>query len=330
MGFKLKKKTKIPNKLIPQILMLLSWIVCAFIGYLVKADLVTILVKFMLVNGTLVTTVATHGWDQTYGIKTLLSELIKRDKDFFLDGEKMDILKKMWYKKIINSLISYISVLIVLSLFIYVKQRTLFSVVYFDYIFTITAVPMFCIFDLLEKLRNEPYKINKKYFSLIFLVFIGLLFISFIVLSQTGIVRILSGVGSFITAVIFFIVGRYLYLQELIKEPEVKQELLKKQWKFWRTLKTKEEREKAIYDCIISNGYYFESENWGSKFNFQRKVDTKLDSQNPISNNDLVISVEEAEKLYSSETLQGVRDIAVKINNSLSYFRAYEKKGDLK
>jgi len=299
------------------------------IGYLLKADIVTILGKYMLINGTLVSTVATHGWDSTYGIKTILSELMRKDKNFFLDGKKMDILKKMWYKKIINLGISYFSILIILSSVVFYNQKTIDSIIYFGYIFTVTAIPMFCLFDLLEKLRKEPYKLNKIYFSLLFTVVLGLIFLTFVVVSQTLLVKILCSVGTLFTVALFIISGRYIYLQELIKEPEIKQELLKKQWKFWAKLKTKEEKESAIYDCIISNGYYFDSENWGSKFNFQRKVNTKSDSKNSLPNNDLVFSIEKAEEFYSEETLKGVRDIAVKIVNSLSYFRNYEKKGDL-
>lgn len=330
LGFLLKKKTKIPNKLIPPILTFVSWSICATIGYLLNNNIFTILVNYMLVNGTLVTTVATHGWDSSYGIKTILSELMKKDKDFFLDGEKMDILKKMFYKKILNIGLSYLLVLAALSIVIFFQQGSLYSVLYFDYIFTITAIPMICVFDLLEKIRKEPYKLNKQYISFICLVIVGLVFLSFIVLSAMNLIKILASAGLLISIVIFFIVGRYLYLQELIKEPEMKQELLNKQWKVWAKFQTKEEKESAIYDCIISNGYYFESENWGSKFNFQRKVDTKSDSKDALPNNNMVLSVEEAELLYTEETLKGVRDMADKITNSLAYFRSYEKKGDLK
>lgn len=83
LGSILKYIMPVNNKAIPNILMVVSWLVCGTIGWITGANWIAIIVQYALLNGTLVSSVAVHGWDSAYGIKTIISKMIAREKKLF-------------------------------------------------------------------------------------------------------------------------------------------------------------------------------------------------------------------------------------------------------
>jgi len=82
-GAGLKYLLPIPNKAISNVLMIISWIVCGLIGWWQGESAITAIGIYGFLNGTLVSSVAVHGWDSAYGVKTIISDLIAREKDIF-------------------------------------------------------------------------------------------------------------------------------------------------------------------------------------------------------------------------------------------------------
>lgn len=82
-GAMLKYLLPIHNKSISNILMIVSWIVCGLIGLWQGESLIVAIGQYALLNGTLVSSVATHGWDSAYGVKTIISDLMAREQKIF-------------------------------------------------------------------------------------------------------------------------------------------------------------------------------------------------------------------------------------------------------
>jgi len=74
---------KFKNNAISNTLMLISWGICALVGFWQGENLITVIGQYALLNGTLVCSVAVHGWDNSYGVKTIISDLIAREKKIF-------------------------------------------------------------------------------------------------------------------------------------------------------------------------------------------------------------------------------------------------------
>lgn len=74
---------KFKNDAISNTLMIISWIVCTIIGLWQGEGAITAIGVYGLLNGTLVSSVAVHGWDSAYGVKTIISDLIAREKKIF-------------------------------------------------------------------------------------------------------------------------------------------------------------------------------------------------------------------------------------------------------
>ena len=74
---------KFKNSAISNTLMIIAWIVCGTIGWWQGENLITVIGQYALFNGTLVSSVAVHGWDSAYGVKTIISDLIAREKKIF-------------------------------------------------------------------------------------------------------------------------------------------------------------------------------------------------------------------------------------------------------
>ena len=74
---------KFENDAISITLWILSVLICGFIGFWHGEDLITILGQYALFNGSLVSACAVHGWDNSYGVKTIISILVAREKKIF-------------------------------------------------------------------------------------------------------------------------------------------------------------------------------------------------------------------------------------------------------
>lgn len=82
-GAFLKYILPVPNKAISNVLMVISWLVCASIGLWQGEGAITAIGVYGFLNGTLVSSVAVHGWDSAYGVKTIISDLMAREKNIF-------------------------------------------------------------------------------------------------------------------------------------------------------------------------------------------------------------------------------------------------------
>lgn len=82
-GAFIKYITPIHNKFIPNVVLVFGWIICGVFGWCQGESLIVIIGQYMLLNGTLVASVATHGWDSAYGVKTIISDVMAREKQIF-------------------------------------------------------------------------------------------------------------------------------------------------------------------------------------------------------------------------------------------------------
>lgn len=112
-------------------------------------------------------------------------------------------------------------------------------------------------------------------------------------------------------------VFNHYYLTELVKQPAMLQEILFHKWKDWETTTS------DIANYFIDSGYYFESDSWNSRFNFQCKVKNAFIPENNVSNSDVDISINKGN--VSEEPLRRAKAIV----DSFQFYKSFSKKEDL-
>ena len=323
-GFWIKKKTKIHNKLIPIMIMILSWLVCGLIGVALGKNLSTILGQYSLFNGTLISTVATHGWDSTYGIKTILTELVKKEDDFFLGGKvNLTKLREIYKFKILNNFLSFIAVLAITNIVLFLLKSNVTVMFYYSYIILSSVLYFNILKDFINNKKYKYYKINKYYYVLILLALTTMVTTTLFLLGNILILKVISGISTLAILSIGFVVFNYYYLPELVKQPAILQDILQLKWKdFESTIGNKESTTSDIANYIIDSGYYFESDTWNSRFNFQCKVKNATVSENTVSDSNVDISLKEN---VSDEPLRRAKAIV----DSFQFYKSFSQKEDL-
>lgn len=298
--------------------------VCGSIGFALGKSLTTILAQYSLFNGTLVSTVATHGWDSTYGIKTILRELIKKENDFFLGG-KMNLTKirEIYKNKFIINFLSLFVVLLIANLGLFLMNSNLEVIVYYSYIILSSVLYFNIIKNFLHNKKYEQYKINKYYYVMIILILATMGTTTLFLISNLLLLKVISGITTIALISINYIIFNHYYLIELVKQPSILQNILFQKWKDWEaTIENKEATAKNIADYITDSGYYFESDTWNSRFNFQCKVKNAISSKDNIPNPDVDISVKEN---VSEEPLRRAKAIV----DTFQFYKSFSKKEDL-
>ena len=304
--------------------MILAWLICGLIGFALGKDLATILAQFSLFNGTLVSTVATHGWDSTYGIKTILSELVKKEDNFFLGG-KMNLtkLRQIYKSKFLYCFLSLFVVLAISNIVLFVLHSTFEVLAYYNYII-LSSVLYFSI--LLNIITNKVYykhKINKYYYMLIADIILIMATATLFLLANLLVLKVITGIATLALLALGFVIFNYYYLLEIVKQPATLQYILQFKWKDWeKTIDNKETSISTIANYFIDSGYYFESDSWNSRFNFQCKVKNATSSENIISDSDVDLSIKGNVSEESTRRAEAIVE-------SFQFYKSFTKREDL-
>lgn len=304
--------------------MILSWLICGLVGLVLGKDLATILAQFSLFNGTLISTVATHGWDSTYGIKTILSELIKKEDNFFLGG-KMNLtkLRQIYKSKFLYCFLSLFAVLLIANIILFALHSTIEVLAYYNYIILSSVLYFSILLNIITNKVFYKHKINKYYYILIALIVSTMATATLFILANLLVLKVITGIATLALIVLGYIVFNYYYLIEVVKQPATLQYILQFKWKDWeQTIENKETSISTIANYFIDSGYYFESDSWNSRFNFQCKVKNASSSENIVSNSDVDISIKEN---VSEEPLRHAKTIV----DSFQFYKSFNKKEDL-
>lgn len=304
--------------------MFLSWLICGSIGFALGKNLTTILAQYSLFNGTLISTVATHGWDSTYGIKTILRELVKKEDDFFLGG-KMNLTKirEIYKNKIIINFLSLITVLLFSNIILFLMKSNLEVLIYYNYIILSSVLYFGIIKNFIYCKKYEQYKINKYYYLFISIILALMGTITLFLVANILLLKVITGIATLILIAIGYIVFNHYYLIELVKQPAMLQYLLFQKWGDWeKSIENKEATTTVIANYITDSGYYFESDTWNSRFNFQCKVKNAPNPENTIPNPNVDISIRGN---VSEEPLRRAKAIV----DSFQFYKSFNKKEDL-
>lgn len=296
-GFVLKRKTKLSNKLIPIIILTISSVLCFSIGLAFGLKIAGSVVLFGLANGILAGFTAMGNWDFIHGIKTTIKRVVARAWELIdLDKEeKMDRLKK-WHKTLSCYSLAVLAVTIFTFLVGYINitvgNASMVAVIDTTVIATIVAAGTVLMLDLMEKLLFKKFElINFQYILALSLA--GISVASFLVayvaptweitLTSFGIFLISAGASLFTV--------RYGYLPSLRSKEEVIQDTIRKYWAEYEKLTDAQVMERLKADLK----WNFVTVEWGSKVDTAKPLfqDSKGDA---ISTNDAIVLDRETDK----------------------------------
>lgn len=288
-GFMLKHKTKLSNKLIPVMLLAISWVVCFIIGKNFKMEIFHSLVLFTFLNGIVVTAVATNNWDFWHGIKTAIKnvvarafELIEKDKEV-----KMDRLKK-WHKTLLSNCLTVSLIAIFTFIVGYTNLKmgnaTMLAIIDTTVLSIVFTTFGILILDIVKKLVEKDDELNFQYvlaFCLAVLSVSGFL-VAYVaptweITIVSAIIFLLGGGGALFTV-------RYGFIPSLRTEEEAIQDAIQKMFKECESLT----KEQALERFKAEVKYNFKRIEWGSDVDTLKPLfqDGKA---NPISTNDAIV-----------------------------------------
>ena len=265
-GFILKHKTKLGNKLIPIVISTISIVLCFTIGLNFGLTILGSVVLFALVNGMIAAFVAMGGWDSFKGVKTFIVQMIARAYELIENDKeaKMDRLKN-WHQRLLSFGLS-LGVVAALTFLVGYTNLTMGNATMAAIIDTTVLAIVFTaggllLFDLAEKIVKKDTSLNLQY--IIVFAFAAMSIGSFLVIyvAPTWEITYVS-IGVFVlsTALALFL-GRYSYIPSLRTEKEIIQDLMKKNWAEYENLTDEQVLERLKADVA----YTFKLLKWGSE-----------------------------------------------------------------
>lgn len=287
-GFILKHKTKLSNKLIPVVISALSFLVCFIIGQTLGMAIFHSVVLFALVNGIVVASVATHNQDFTHGIKTTINNIVARAYELInLDKEvKMDRLKK-WRKTLLSNFLAvlFVAILTFIVGWTNLKMGNASWIAVIDttilaFVLSSTGI---LILDLIKKIVMKDDGLNLQYILAFCLasLSVGGFLVAYVaptweITITAGVIFILGLAGSLFTV-------RYGYIPSLRTKEEVIQDVIRKAWIEYKELSDAEVEAKMKADVK----YSFKCMQWGSDLDVAKPLFQDSEN-NAISTNDAI------------------------------------------
>ena len=271
-GFFLKYKTDIKNGLVASLLCLISIIGCSFYFYFYVSSKPSFFIPNGLINGGLIAAVATSGWDQAYGIKKVISELMAFNKFlYFFVQEGIGMKKnrlKLYRKKLLNNLTIVAVYSLIIMLIMLFMKKSMLEIIDYTISMNLGCIGTILLSDILNKAYFDKKKINTQY-TIVFL-FACLSLISFTVafFSKDWTVFLASSIVFIVVTFLTFFLAHFSYLPSLRTQEEVTQDWNDKKWELYKTMSRKE----IIEDMLNSITCYYKKPLWGAD----------LDTSNPM------------------------------------------------
>lgn len=299
-GYLIKHGTKIHNKLIPVIITTLSMITCFFIGLISGKSLDESIIKYGFMNGYLVATTATHGWDSTYGIKTVfLLKTAQAYKLITLDKEEnMDKLKK-WHKELFSNVLTVAISTFMTFLICFMSKINISASIDIAILAIVFTSSTILVLDLLKKIVMKDETLNTQYgICFAFGMFaVGAFFIAYI--APTWTVTIVTGVLFVLFTFLHLFTVRYSYIPSLRPQAVVLQDLMRKRW-----LEYKNKSDADVQAAMESEvNYYFKKDQWGAEL--------KLDSPIFLDSKGTPVSLKDAtniDSLFSEDLITKTKE----------------------
>ena len=262
-GFLLKYKTKISNYLIAFFLSIIGMIGCSFYFYKLNAAPIYYLPRGLVV-GFLVSSVATSGWDQMFGLKNFFSDVMAFNKiihslsqEVFLMNEKRLASYRRKLLKNLSAIGIYIGIVVLICVFL---QKGLTEIIDYTVTMTIGCFGTILLSDILSKAYFEKEKLNVQYGIVFLTSVLSLVSFSIAYFTVDWTVFIISSVVCLILLSLTFFLAHYSYLPSLRTKEESENEAMTRKWLLYKTM-TKDE---IVEDMLKNILYYFKAKKWGA------------------------------------------------------------------
>lgn len=271
-GFVIKYKTKIHNDLIGIILGIISIITLSICFKIFINPEPYYYLTRGIGWGILVSSVAISGWDQTYGVKKLITKVISFNKiiysltqeDFLMNKERLSNYRRKLLKNL-STIGIYIGIVALVCIFL---QKGLTEIIDYTVTMTIGCIGTIILSDILSKAFFEKEKLNTQYSIVFFLAIASL--VSFTVAYYTAdwTVFIISTVSFLILLSLTFFLAHYSYLPSLRTKAEIQKETETVKWLAYQKMTDEE----IVEDMLSNILYYFKTKKWGSEVDLTNPI----------------------------------------------------------
>ena len=276
-GFQLKHRANLHNKLIPVILTIISMIACGLIGFLKKASLPDYLIHYGFFHGILVSSVAINGWDSSFGVRTVIKEIMALENSLILTSGgkiRMDETIKKWHLRLFKEFSVVIAVMVLMAVICLTAGKT--GWILLDYlVFTglISGVSVVSE-DLVEKIFYHRELLKWQYSVSIGLTYLAIGTFSVAYMTSSMLVFKIFIFISIISTILSYLGFRHCYIPALRTQEEVIQGWMKRKWKVYDKLTDAEVLQAMLKDIK----YYFKDKKWKAGVNTSQPL--FFDSEN--------------------------------------------------